>query len=133
MLAMTSALSTFWRWTDWTSTTGVSPVTVIVSCRAPTASSIGTVSVAVPASSMPSRRMAQGLERLGFPPQIIGYYTKHVEADAVHEQVALREVGMALVREEPALEPDVWFGAWACLDLESRTARRMLRDWGLAT
>lgn len=83
-------------------------------------------------SSLPSRRMAQGLGRLGFPPQMIGYYTEHVEADAVHEQVALREVCLALVREEPALEPDVWFGAWACLDLESRTARRMLDAWGVA-
>jgi hypothetical protein len=75
--------------------------------------------------------MAQGLDRLGFPPEMIGYYTEHVEADAVHEQVALREVCLALVREQPALEPDVWFGAWACLDLESRTARRMLDDWGI--
>ena len=41
-------------------------------------------------SSLPSRRMAQGLERLGFPAEMIGYYTEHVEADAVHEQVALR-------------------------------------------
>ncbi len=83
-------------------------------------------------SSMPSRRMAQGLERLGFPSEIVGYYTEHVEADAVHEQVALRDVCVALIREEPALEADVWFGAWACLDLESRTARRILDAWGVA-
>ena len=81
-------------------------------------------------SSMPSRRMAQGLERLGFPEELVGYYTEHVEADAVHEQVALRDVCVTLVREEPALEPDVWFGAWACLDLEDRTARRMLEAVG---
>ena len=81
-------------------------------------------------SSMPSRRMAQGLERLGFPDELVGYYTEHVEADAVHEQVALRGVCLALLREEPLLEPDVWFGAWACLDLEERTARRMLDAWG---
>jgi hypothetical protein len=83
-------------------------------------------------SSMPSRRMAQGLERLGLPDEMIGYYTEHVEADAVHEQVALRDVCVALVAEEPALEPDVWFGAWACLDLEDRTARRLLDGWGVA-
>ena len=83
-------------------------------------------------SSMPSRRMAQGLERLGFPAEMIGYYTEHVEADAVHEQVALRDVCVALVREEPSLEADVWFGAWACLELESRTARALLDAWGVA-
>jgi hypothetical protein len=82
-------------------------------------------------SSLPSRRMAQGLERLGLPGELVAYYTEHVEADAVHEQIALREVCVALVREEPALEPDVWFGAWACLDLEDRTARRMLDGWGV--
>jgi hypothetical protein len=82
-------------------------------------------------SSVPSRRMAQGLERLGFPPEMIGYYTEHVEADAVHEQVALRDVCVALLREEPGLEPDVWFGAWACLDLEDRTAHRLLSTWGV--
>jgi hypothetical protein len=83
-------------------------------------------------SSLPSRRMAQGLRRLGFPAEMVGYYTEHVEADAVHEQVALRDVCMALVAEEPELEADVWFGAWACLDLENRVANRLLRRWGVA-
>ena len=77
--------------------------------------------------------MAQGLERLGFPDELVGYYTEHVEADAVHEQVALREVCVRLVASEPALEPDVWFGAWACLDQECRTALRMLGAWAEAT
>lgn len=82
-------------------------------------------------SSLPSRRLAQGLERLDFPPEMVAYYTEHVEADAVHEQVALRDICVALVREEPALEPDVWFGAWACLHLEDRTAHTMLASWGV--
>ena len=83
-------------------------------------------------SSLPSRRMAQGLERLGYPPAMVGYYREHIEADAVHEQVALRDICVALVHEEPALEADVWFGAWACLDLESRSARAVLAGWGVA-
>ncbi|MBJ7359456.1 iron-containing redox enzyme family protein, partial [Nocardioides sp.] len=83
-------------------------------------------------SSLPSRRMAQGLQRLGLPAEIVSYYTEHVEADAVHEQVALRDICVALVAETPSLETDVWFGAWACLDLETRTAHRLLRSWGVA-
>jgi hypothetical protein len=83
-------------------------------------------------SSLPSRRMAQGLQRVGLPTEMVGYYTEHVEADAVHEQVALRDICVTLVAEEPALEADVWFGAWACLDLEDRTARRLLSSWGVA-
>jgi Iron-containing redox enzyme len=82
-------------------------------------------------SSLPSRRMAQGLERLGFPAEMVAYYTEHVEADAVHEQVALRDICVPLVADDPSLEPEVWFGAWACLDLEDRTARRLLDAWGV--
>src|SRR5262245_61116794 len=52
---MISWLSTVSRFVLCTSTTGVSPVTVIVSCSAPTRISIGIVSTAVPAISMPSR------------------------------------------------------------------------------
>ena len=53
--ATMSALSTVSFCALWTSTTGVSPVTVIVSSSAPTRMSIGIVSVVVPLSSMPSR------------------------------------------------------------------------------
>ena len=92
------------------------------------------------ATSPPSRpraRCRRGGWRRGWngsasPPRWSAYYTEHVEADAVHEQVALRDVCVALVAEEPGLEPDVWFGAWACLDLENRTAHRLLSTWGVA-
>jgi hypothetical protein len=80
-------------------------------------------------SSMPSRRMAQGLERLGFPDELVAYYAEHVEADAVHEQLAVRTVCGALLEEEPELEEDLWFGAFSCLDLEDRFARELLGRW----
>ncbi len=82
-------------------------------------------------SSLPSRRMAQGLERLGFPPEMVAYYTEHAEADAVHEQLAVRSIVGGLLEEEPELEQDVWFGAFTCLDLENRFARTMLARWGV--
>jgi hypothetical protein len=82
-------------------------------------------------SSLPSRRMAQGLERLGFPEEMVAYYAEHVEADAVHEQLAVRTIAAALLQEEPELEDDVWFGAFTCLDLEDRFARTMLSRWGV--
>jgi len=83
-------------------------------------------------SSLPSRRMAQGLERLGFPPEMIGYYAEHVEADAVHEQLAVRTICGSLIEDEPEVAGDVWFGAFTCLDLEDRTARRILDGWAAA-
>jgi hypothetical protein len=94
------------------------------------AAALGHLAAFEATSSLPSRRMAQGLERLGFPAEMVGYYTEHVEADAVHEQVALRDICVRLVEDEPGLEPDVWFGAWACLELESRMAQRLLDSWG---
>ena len=80
-------------------------------------------------SSLPSRRMARGLDRLGFPPEMIGYYEEHVEADAVHEQLAVRVVCESLLDAEPQLVDDVYFGAFTCLDLEDRFAGAMLDAW----
>ena len=83
-------------------------------------------------SSVPSRQLVQGFERLGMPTEMRAYYDEHVEADAVHDQVALRDICGALVEREPDLAEDVLLGAWTCLDLEARTARAMLARWDLA-
>jgi hypothetical protein len=81
-------------------------------------------------SSLPSRRLAQGLRRLGLGESLVQYYTEHVEADAVHEQLALRTICSAFHAEEPDEWPIVLLGAFSCLDLEDRYARRMLTRWG---
>ena len=80
-------------------------------------------------SSLPSRRMSQGISRLGLAQEMADYYDEHVEADAVHEQLAVRTICAGLLAEEPHLAGDVWFGAWSCLDLEDRLARRLLSEW----
>jgi hypothetical protein len=95
------------------------------------AAALGHLAAFEATSSLPSRRMAQGLERLGFPEELVDYYTEHVEADAVHEQLAVRTIAAALLDEEPELEEDLWFGAFTCLDLEDRFARTMLERWGV--
>ncbi len=77
-------------------------------------------------SSLPSRRMSQGLSRLGLPQAMVDYYEEHIEADAVHEQLAVRLICGRLIADEPALLPDVVFGAMTCLDLEDRFAERLL-------
>ena len=71
-------------------------------------------------SSMPSRRMVQGLSVWASRAEIVAYYEEHVAADAVHEQLAIRTICGSLVRAEPALLADVYFGAFTCLDLEDR-------------
>ena len=95
------------------------------------AAALGHLAAFEATSSLPSRRMAAGLRRLGFPEELSAYYDEHVEADAVHEQLAVRTIAGALLDDEPHLEADLWFGAFTCLDLEDRFARTMLARWGV--
>ncbi|WGL53001.1 iron-containing redox enzyme family protein [Nocardioides sp. BP30] len=94
--------------------------------------SVGHLAAFEATSSLPCRKMSQGLARLGFPAEIRAYYDEHVEADAVHEQLAARMICEPLIQAEPETEDDVWFGAWSCLDLENRIARHLLEKWGVA-
>ncbi|WP_323791873.1 iron-containing redox enzyme family protein [Nocardioides sp.] len=93
---------------------------------------LGHLAVFEATSSLPSRTLARALRRLDLPEELAAYYDEHVEADAVHEQLALRDVCETLVREESHLRADVVFGAWACLELEARTARDLLQRWDAA-
>lgn len=83
-------------------------------------------------SSVPSRRMAQGLGRLDMAAEMIGYYAEHVSADAVHEQLAVRSLCGGLVEAEPEQATEVFFGAFTCLDLEARLAATLLDRWRTA-
>lgn len=80
-------------------------------------------------SSLPNRRYADGLERLGFGPEASLYFSEHVEADAVHEQVALHGMVAPLVRAEPGLMPDVVVGFRAALHLDADVGRHLMAAW----
>ncbi|UDY24859.1 iron-containing redox enzyme family protein [Nocardioides sp. Kera G14] len=80
-------------------------------------------------SSIPCRRIARGLERLDFPPEMVEYYTEHVEADAVHEQLAVRSICAPMIADQPSVEADIWFGAFTCLDQENQVAELLLGQW----
>ncbi|WP_019145692.1 iron-containing redox enzyme family protein [Aeromicrobium massiliense] len=94
------------------------------------AASLGHLAAFEATSSGPSRRMSRGLNRLGFPAEMSAYYDEHVEADAVHEQLAVRTIAGAVVAEDPSLVQDVVLGAFTCLDLEDRFAEAALTRWG---
>jgi pyrroloquinoline quinone (PQQ) biosynthesis protein C len=81
-------------------------------------------------SSVPCRKIAAGIERLGLPAAAAEYFDEHVEADAVHEQVALRDICGALVRDEPELLPDVLLGVASCIHLDALAAEELLDRWG---
>ena len=74
-------------------------------------------------STLPNKRYAQGLRRLGAPEEAVAYFDEHVEADAVHEQIAAHDLAGGLVREEPTLSADVLFGARAALALDAARQR----------
>jgi Iron-containing redox enzyme len=80
-------------------------------------------------SSLPSRRIASGIERLGLPATVAAYFLEHVEADAVHEQVAAREVCGAFLEHHPSRRQDVLFGAACALHLDALSAGELLRRW----
>ncbi|MEV6202472.1 iron-containing redox enzyme family protein [Streptomyces sp. NPDC051771] len=80
-------------------------------------------------SSPGSRRLAQAMRRCGAGPAAEHFYTEHVEADAVHEQVVRREVLGGLLADEPALEPDVAFGCAATVLLEDRLGTHVREAW----
>jgi hypothetical protein len=80
-------------------------------------------------SSLPCDRIARGARRLGLPDEVSDYYDEHVEADSVHEQLAIRAICGALVDDEPELAGDVLFGAAACLAVDGLAGQILLDGW----
>ena len=80
-------------------------------------------------SSVPSRRVAAAIERVGLGPTVAAYFDEHVEADAVHEQVAARDMCGAWVAEHPDRRGDVLFGAAAALHLDALSAQDLTGRW----
>lgn len=80
-------------------------------------------------SSLPARKIAQGLDRLGLTGAMVGYYDEHVEADAIHEQVAAHDICGTLAEDEPDQAAEILFGAFTCLDLEARLAEALFDVW----
>ncbi|MFF1477562.1 iron-containing redox enzyme family protein [Streptomyces sp. NPDC058301] len=80
-------------------------------------------------SSPASRRLALAMKRAGAGPAAELFYTEHVEADAVHEQVVRHEVIGGLLEQEPQLAPDVVFGVDATVFLEDRFGDDLLGHW----
>jgi Iron-containing redox enzyme len=80
-------------------------------------------------SSVPNRRYGNGVRRLGFGPEVSGFYDEHVEADAVHESIAAWDLADTLARDEPDLASDIVFGARSLLALEARWGEHLLCAW----
>jgi hypothetical protein len=80
-------------------------------------------------SSLPNGRYARGLRRLGFEGRALAFFDEHVEADAVHENLAAVDLAGGLARQQPELAKDVLWGARALVDVEARWARHLMDAW----
>jgi hypothetical protein len=80
-------------------------------------------------SSIPNRRYANGLRRLGFGPQATAFFDEHVEADAVHENIAAVDLAGGLARQDARLGPDILWGARALATLDANWSLAVLDAW----
>jgi hypothetical protein len=80
-------------------------------------------------SSIPNRMYGDGLRRLGFGEDVTDYFDEHVEADAVHEQIAARDLAGSLAEDRPDLLPDIMFGAAASLTVDGWAGAHLLDHW----
>jgi hypothetical protein len=80
-------------------------------------------------SSLPNRGYGNGLRRLGGDAAATAFYDEHVEADAVHEQIAAHDLCGSFARAEPELAGDVVWGARCALAVDNRWAGEVLTAW----
>lgn len=80
-------------------------------------------------SSIPNRRYAGGLRRLGFDGAALEFFDEHVLADAVHENVAAVDLAGGLAAQQPALAGSILWGARALSALDAQWERHVLGAW----
>ncbi|WP_181763866.1 iron-containing redox enzyme family protein [Streptomyces albidus (ex Kaewkla and Franco 2022)] len=90
---------------------------------------VGHFAVVETTSAPASRSMVRALERMDAHPACVHFYSEHVEADAVHEQVMRRDVVGGLLEDEPELAADVVLGIQATDLLEGRLTGHLDRSW----
>ena len=80
-------------------------------------------------STEPNRRYGDALRALGFGTKATAFYDEHVEADAVHENVAAYDLAGSIERDEPELAGDVELGARCLLHLEGLWGEHVMSAW----
>jgi hypothetical protein len=80
-------------------------------------------------SSIPNRFYGNGFRRAGYDTRVTEYFDEHVEADAVHEQIAALDLAGGLAEQQPDLLADIMFGAAACLYVDGLVGSQILEAW----
>ena len=90
---------------------------------------VGHLAVLEMDSAMPNRAYGAGARRLGLTPDAVAFFDEHVEADAVHEQIATHDLCATFATDEPDRGGDVLFGAACCLLTYGDQARHLMESW----
>jgi hypothetical protein len=80
-------------------------------------------------STGPNRLYAAGARRLGADGPACRYFDEHIEADAVHEQIAAHDLCGAYAAAHPGAVADILFGASCCLAIDEAFAGHLLSCW----
>jgi heme oxygenase-like protein len=80
-------------------------------------------------STGPNRRYSAAARRLGAGAAERRYFDEHVEADAVHEQIAAHDLCGGYAAQRPGAAADIMFGASCCLALDTVLAEHLLSCW----
>jgi hypothetical protein len=94
-----------------------------------TAALLGHLAALEMTSTLPNRQYAAGAARLGASAEQARYFTEHVEADAVHEQIAAHDLCGSFVQQHPDALCDVLFGARCSLAVDNLFAEHLLTEW----
>lgn len=90
---------------------------------------LGHLAVFEMTSSLPNRRYGNGLRRLGHDTTATRFYDEHVEADAVHEQIAAHDLCGGYAQDHPGATGDILFGAACALAVDNAMAAHLLARW----
>ena len=80
-------------------------------------------------STGPNRLYSAAARRLGADELARRYFDEHVEADAVHEQIAAHDVCGGYADTDPDAAAGILFGAACCLAIDGELARHLLSCW----
>jgi heme oxygenase-like protein len=80
-------------------------------------------------STGPNRLYSAGARRLGAGEPDRRYFDEHVEADAVHEQIAAHDLCGTYAAAHPGAAAGILFGASCCLAIDGALAGHLLSCW----
>jgi hypothetical protein len=80
-------------------------------------------------SSIPNREFSRGFRRVGGDRDGRRFYDEHVQADAVHEQIAGHDLCGGFAADHPGSAGHVLFGAACYLAVDQLFAARLLDRW----